>query len=254
METNSAISSGPRAIVTGASSGIGRAISVGLLDLGYSVTGIDRATSPDLSEAYTHLCYDLATANGITAAAGEIAIGPVHVFVHAAGIMRSDTAQDVQQNLGTSLWALHVAAPQRLAEAVLPLMPDHAGRIVVISSRASQGRAGRGLYAASKAGCEALVRSLALATLRRGIAVNAVAPGPVDTAQSKDPARVDAHVALPPIGRMITAEEVAATVLFLASGPAGAITGQTLVQCGGLSLVTPVPTHDVDGGHGNGAI
>jgi 3-oxoacyl-[acyl-carrier protein] reductase len=254
MKPGSVSSPAPRAIVTGSASGIGRAIAVGLLDLGYSVSGIDIADDPDLPGPYSHLRHDLATSEGLAAALAAVASVPTHILVHAAGIMRGDAAQDIAQDHGAALWTLHVAAPQRLAETVLPNMPDHVGRIVVISSRAAQGRAGRGLYAASKAGSEALVRSLALAVLPRGIAVNAVAPGPVITAQSTDPARADAPVALPPIGRMITPEEIAATVLFLVSGPAGAITGQTLVQCGGLSLVPPRPGHDLKEGQADGTI
>lgn len=247
-------SSAPRAVVTGASSGIGRAVAAALLETGYDVIGIDRADAPDLGDAYTHLRHDLSTADDIEAAAQAIATAPTRVFVHSAGIVRTDASEGMQQSPGAVLWALHVAALQRLADAVLPQMPDGRGRIVVLSSRASQGRAGRGLYAASKAGCEALVRSLALANLHRGISVNAVAPGPVATAQSIDPARADAPIARPPIGRMVTAEEIASTVLFLVSASAGAITGQTLVQCGGLSLVPPAPDRSPREGQTNGTI
>ena len=81
--------------------------------------------------------------------------------------------------------------------------------------------------------------SMALTVMARGITVNAIAPGPVRTAQTTDPNRADAAVALPPMGRLIVPQEIAATVLFLLSDAAGAITGQTLVQCGGLSLAPP---------------
>ncbi|WP_417599599.1 SDR family NAD(P)-dependent oxidoreductase [Pararhodobacter oceanensis] len=229
--------------MTGASSGIGRAIVRSLLLEGYMVTGVDRLEAPVHSQGYEHLICDLSTAQGITIAVNQLRVKSVQALVCAAGVMRSDAAEDARDTFGAALWMLHVAGPQRLAEALKPNMPEQVGRIAFLSSRASQGRAGRGLYAASKAGCEALVRSLALELLPRGITVNAVAPGPVATAQTLDPARADAPVALPPIGRMIAAQEVASTVVFLLSAQAGAITGQTLMQCGGLSLMPPQPSH-----------
>lgn len=256
MPSGPDISPAPMAVVTGSSSGIGRAVAAALLDQGCAVIGVDRDEAPALGGRYAHLRHDLAGAGGLSAAVAALSQTAAFAFVHCAGVMRSDAAPDMVESDGAPLWMLHVVAPHRLASALLPRMPDGAGRIVVVSSRASQGRAGRGLYAASKAGSEALVRSLALATLARGITVNAIAPGPVATAQSTDVGRADAPVATPPIGRMIAAEEIAASVAFLLSAGAGAITGQTLVQCGGLSLLPPAPTsapmRSVDGGM-NGA-
>lgn len=229
------------AVVTGTASGIGRAVAERLLADGWTVTGVDLQPAGPAHPAYRHVAADLATPEGIAAGLRALDGLQVRALVHAAGIMRSDAAPETRAGLGVGLWHLHVAAPMALAEALLPAMPDGLGRIVVIGSRAARGRAGRGLYAASKAGAEGLVRSLALACLGRGITVNAVAPGAVATAQSRDPARADAPVALPPIGRMIAAEEIAASVGFLLSPEAGAITGQTLHHCGGASLVPPSP-------------
>lgn len=235
----------PLAVVTGSCSGIGRAVTMALLGDGYRVIGLDIAAAPALGGSYVHLQRDLSSMEALNTAEAALAaaIGgrETKAFVHSAGVMRGDASPDLAADGGAALWTLHVAAPQRLAALLLPRMRSGDGRIVVISSRASQGRAGRGLYAASKAGSEALVRSLALQTMTRGVTVNAVAPGPVATAQSVDPGRADAPVATPPIGRMIAAEEIAATVLFLLSTAAGAVTGQTIVQCGGLSLAPPAP-------------
>lgn len=230
-----------RVVVTGASSGIGLAVARSLIDAGSEVVGIDIAASPDIDGPYEHVRGDLSTVEGIGAVSAHLKERGCDGLVHAAGIMRTDANRDIADSLGAQLWALHVVAPQRLCAMLLPAMPDRTGRIVMLSSRASAGRAGRALYAASKAGSEALVRSLALEVMDRGITVNAVAPGPVETAQTTDPDRADAAVALPPLGRLIAPEEIAATVLFLLSDMAGAITGQTLVQCGGLSLAPPSP-------------
>jgi NAD(P)-dependent dehydrogenase (short-subunit alcohol dehydrogenase family) len=115
-------------------------------------------------------------------------------------------------------------------------MPEGLARIILVSSRAAQGRAGRGYYAASKAALDGLARSLALEHVSRGITINVVAPAATDTPQLRDPARSSASVRPLPIGRVIGPGEVAATIAFLASTEAGAITGQTIYQCGGASL------------------
>lgn len=239
MQLPSATTLPRKVVVTGSASGIGLAVTASLLEAEAGVVGIDIAGSPDLTSGYEHIRGDLSTFDGIAAVMAELRGRRCDALVHCAIIMRTDANADIAQSMGEALWALHVVAPQRLCELLLPTMPDRVGRVVVLSSRASAGRAGRALYAASKGGSEALVRSMALTVMARGITVNAIAPGPVRTAQTTDPNRADAAVALPPTGRLIVPQEIAATVLFLLSDAAGAITGQTLVQCGGLSLAPP---------------
>jgi NAD(P)-dependent dehydrogenase (short-subunit alcohol dehydrogenase family) len=114
-------------------------------------------------------------------------------------------------------------------------MPD-GGRIVLIGSRTASGAAGRSQYAASKAALLAMARSWALELAPRGITANVVAPAATDTPMLHDPARSALPPRLPPIGRFIRPEEVAATTAFLLGPEAGAITGQQIVICGGSSL------------------
>ncbi|WP_084175037.1 SDR family NAD(P)-dependent oxidoreductase [Afifella pfennigii] len=225
------------ALVTGASSGIGHAIAELLLHAGWQVDGIDRqASALPAATGYAHLKADLADPEELAALTHSLGGKAYTGFVHCAGIMRADVDAATWKNAGAGLWALHVGAAARLAAALAPRMPQGRGRIVFLSSRAAGGRAGRSLYAASKAALNGLARSLALDLLARGITVNVVAPAATDTAQLRDPRRAGAAVRPLPFGRLIAPEEVAATVAFLLGAEAGAITGQTIVQCGGASL------------------
>ncbi|MFZ7208640.1 SDR family oxidoreductase, partial [Bordetella avium] len=115
------------------------------------------------------------------------------------------------------------------------------GRILLVSSRAVLGRAQRLAYAATKSAQIGLARSLAAELVGRGITVNVIAPGAVDTPMLNDPKRGAAPSLDLPLGRLITAREVAATLAFFLSDEAGAITGQTLYVCGGASLGAMTP-------------
>lgn len=228
--------SAPLAVVTGVASGIGRAVAHRLASDGWSVLGVDISEPPADTPLTGCVRADLATVAGIEDAVTQLAGTTAHAFVHAAGIMRADNAQ-TDADAGTALWTLHVGAAHRLSRTLIPDMPDGRGRVVLLSSRAAQGRPGRGYYSASKAALDGLARSLAAEHVARGITVNVVAPAATDTPQLRDPARADAPVRPLPFGRVIRPEEVAATVAFLTSVDAGAITGQTITQCGGASLV-----------------
>ena len=136
---------------------------------------------------------------------------------------------------GERMWRLHVKAAEALAEALAPGM-EAGGRIVLIGSRAAAGAPGRSRYAATKAALVAMARSWAAELASRGITVNVVAPAATETPMLTDPQRAGVAPVLPPIGRYIRPEEVAAAVSFLLSREADAITGQTLTICGGASL------------------
>lgn len=225
----------PVVVISGVSSGIGEATARRFRFDGWHVLGLD--IRPPLNDSPCHdlVIADLATIGGIETAETALRDCSATAFVHAAGVMRADDGATCA-DAGRGLWCLHVGAAARLSRALVARMPNGRGRIVLVSSRAAQGRAGRGYYAASKAALDGLARSFAADHVARGITVNVVAPAATDTPQLRDPARAAAPVRPLPIGRVIKPEEVAATIAFLASAEAGAITGQTIYQCGGASL------------------
>lgn len=220
-------------LVTGASSGIGLAIAQALLAQGRPVIGLSRSAPEGLGLGFTHVPVDLTDSRALADALD--ALPPLSGIVHAAGLLRVGRHDAFDHADGARMWHLHVEAAARLIGTLAPRLPD-GGRIVLIGSRVARGAPGRALYAASKAALPGLARSVAAELAPRGITVNIVAPGATDTPMLRDPERASEAPRLPPIGRMIRPEEVAATVSFLLSPGAGAITGQEIVICGGASL------------------
>jgi 3-oxoacyl-[acyl-carrier protein] reductase len=220
------------AIVTGSSSGIGAAIASRLLREGWRVTGLSR-NDPGVTDArYAHRAVDLLDASALPAAIADL---QPTAFVHAAGMMRGGLVGALDAEAGRILWRLHVEAASLLVDLLVPRMPD-GGRIVLIGSRTAAGAAGRSQYAASKAALVAMVRSWAIELAPRGITANVVAPAATDTPMLRDPARSAMVPKLPPIGRYIRPDEVAALTSFLLGADGGAITGQQILICGGSSL------------------
>jgi NAD(P)-dependent dehydrogenase (short-subunit alcohol dehydrogenase family) len=218
--------------VTGASSGIGAAIVGRLLREGWRVTGISRRPAPLDHPSFHWLRLDLDDVAAVADAVADIA--PT-ALVHCAGMLKVGRLGELNHDDGAAMWRLHVDVAERLANVLAPRLPQD-GRIVFIGSRTASGAPARGQYAATKAALVAMARSWAAELAPRGITVNVVAPAATETSMLNDPTRAAVPPKLPPIGRFIRAEEVAAAVAFLLSPEAGAITGQQLVICGGSSL------------------
>ena len=223
------------AVVTGSSSGIGRAIALALLDASWRVTGLDLSAPAIAHPGFSAVQVDLTDAASLGAAAARL--HGVDALVHAAGVLRRGALGSLDAQAGELMWRLHVDAATRLADALAGAMAEQGhGRIVFIGSRVAQGMAGRSQYAATKAALVALARSWAAELAPRGVTVNVVSPAATQTAMAEDPARAATAPKLPPIGRLIQPEEVAGLVLYLLSPLAAAITGQDLQICGGSSL------------------
>ncbi|MBK3395066.1 MULTISPECIES: SDR family oxidoreductase [Methylobacterium] len=220
------------ALVTGASSGIGAAIVARLLDQGWQVTGVSRSAGGPAHPRYRPLALDLSDLDAIAPAIGEMR---VDALVHAAGLLRVGRLGELPPEDGAAMWRLHVEAASRLADLLVPRMAA-GGRVVLVGSRTAAGAAGRGAYAASKAALVGLARSWAAEQMPRGITVNVVAPAATETPMLTDPSRGAVSPKLPPLGRFIRPDEVAAAVAYFLSPEAAATTGQQLVVCGGSSL------------------
>lgn len=236
-----------RALVTGASRGIGAAIAIALGEVGYRVVvnyRSDRAAAERVkAQIEEHGGQaELAPFDVADAAAAHAAITrlledetPISVLVNNAGIV-SDSAfpamslEAWQTVTRTSLDGFfNVTQP-----LIMPMVRRRRGRIVSISSiSGSLGNRGQTNYAAAKAGIVGATKSLAIELAKRNITVNAVAPGLIDTDMVKD-APVDQLLSLVPMRRLGRPEEVASLVRYLVSDEASYITGQVITISGGL--------------------
>jgi 3-oxoacyl-[acyl-carrier protein] reductase len=227
------------ALVTGSSSGIGKAIAERLLTEGWAVIGFDKSLSETVHPAFQTIEVDLALSEAIANALDHLSKlhAVPNAIVHAAGFMQAGPLETSKLEASEDMWRVHVAAISQIAQKLLPLMRvAQSGRIVLIGSRVAGGIANRSQYAASKAALISLARSWAAEVVANGVTVNVVSPAATETGMLADSQRQAVPAKLPPMGRLIQSSEIAATVSYLLSSNAAAITGQNIQICGGASL------------------
>lgn len=250
--------SGRRALVLGASRGIGRALAEGLAGVGASV-GIASRTARDVDECvrairasggsaepFTYDALDIAGLHEFIGSAIE-RLGGIDIFVHIAGTNRRKPAVDLTEEDWDAVVDLNLRsfffASQAVGRAWIEARPSaselgHRRKIIGVGSLASAiGLAGMAPYAASKTGLLGVVRVLAVEWARHGICVNAVAPGYIETEFTRpvqeDAARSAWVVSRIPMGRWGTPSDLVGAALFLASSASDYVTGQAIYVDGG---------------------
>jgi len=238
------------ALVTGASRGIGRAIALalaaqGMRVIGTATTQAGAAAIDKALEGGVHgrgIVLDVNDGPSLSAAVDAIVKehGALHVLVNNAGITRDMLSMRMKDEDWDAVLDTNLKAVFRMSRAAIrPMMKQRYGRIVNITSVVgASGNAGQANYAAAKAGVAGLTRSLARELGSRGITVNCVAPGFIETDMTRElaEAQTAALLAQIPLGRLGQAAEVADAVAFLASAQAGYITGTELHVNGGMFM------------------
>jgi 3-oxoacyl-[acyl-carrier protein] reductase len=240
---------GKNALVTGASGGIGGAIATALHSAGATValsgTRVEplEALASELGERAHVLPCNLSDFDAVEALPKEAAeaMGSVDILVNNAGITRDNLFMRMSDDEFRSVIDVNLTSTFKLCKGVLRgMMKARWGRIVNISSVVgATGNPGQGNYAASKAGMVGMSKSLAYEVASRGITVNCVAPGFIATAMT-DKLTDDQKAGILtqiPAGRMGDPEEIASSVLYLASPGAGYVTGTTLHVNGGMAML-----------------
>jgi 3-oxoacyl-[acyl-carrier protein] reductase len=243
---------GQIALITGASRGIGAAIAQALGEQGAIVIGTATSENGAASISSTFaganikgegMALNVNDAAQVAATLKTISekYGDVSILVNNAGITRDTLLMRMKDEDWDDVLSTNLTSVFRMSQAVLrPMMKARTGRIISISSVVGHmGNAGQTNYAAAKAGMTGFTKSLAAEVGSRGITVNCVAPGFIDTDMTAElPEEVTTKMlARIPAGRLGNVKEIAATVAFLASPNAAYITGETIHVNGGMLMV-----------------
>jgi acetoacetyl-CoA reductase len=235
------------ALVTGGTRGIGKAIAVALQKAGRRVaanySGNDAAAVAFSAETgIPTYKFDVADFSACTAAVARIAadLGPIDILVNNAGITRDGTLHKMDRDQWDAVIATNLGSCFNMCRAVIDGMRTRGfGRIVNVGSINGQmGQYGQVNYAAAKSGIHGFTKALAQEGAAKGITVNAIAPGYVDTdmVRAVPPPVLEKIVARIPVGRLGRAEDIARGVLFLTADDADFITGSTLSINGGQHM------------------
>lgn len=241
---------GRTALVTGGSSGIGLATALLLAGSGASVAVLDRSVEA-LPEPLLGLVADVSSSAAVDSALARLTESFDHldVLVNSAGVGAVGTIEEANDEEWQRVLDINVVGVGRVTRAALPLLrrSRHASIVNICSIAATIGLPRRAVYSASKGAVLALTMAMASDYLADGIRVNCVNPGTADTPwvqrlldQAGDPvAERKALEARQPTGRLVTADEVARAVLYLASPSSGSTTGTALAVDGGMQTLLP---------------
>ncbi|WP_088346589.1 MULTISPECIES: acetoacetyl-CoA reductase [Rhodomicrobium] len=232
------------AVVTGGTRGIGYAISIALKDRGFRVAanyaGNDNAAQQFQAETGIPVYrWDVgdyeACATGLKRVASDL--GPIDVVVNNAGITKDAMLHKMTPEMWNEVIRIDLGSMFNMTQPVIEGMRNRNwGRIINITSiNGQKGQMGQTNYSAAKAGVIGFTKALAMETAKKGVTVNCVAPGYIDTemVQAVPEKVLESIVAQIPVGRLGTCTEIARCVTFLASDEAGFITGSTLTANGG---------------------